>query len=153
VPHIHEKYDFVVAFYIVHGDKVLLVNHPKYGMWLPPGGHIELDEDPEEALYREAKEETGLDIDLLSTETRKNFSDTKSIVAPSYIDVHEANPPHKHICLVYFVSSKSNKHVLSSEHTDMQWLGQEDLDKPEYDIKESVRFYSSEAIKLARKVS
>jgi ADP-ribose pyrophosphatase YjhB (NUDIX family) len=52
MPHIHELYDFVVTVFIVHKDKVLLVHHPRYGKWIPMGGHIELDEDPEEALFR-----------------------------------------------------------------------------------------------------
>lgn len=60
MPHIHERYDFVVNAFIVFNNKVLLVHHPKYDKWLPMGGHVELDEDPEEALFREIEEETGL---------------------------------------------------------------------------------------------
>ena len=56
--HIHEKIDFVSTAIIVHRDKVLLVHHRGLKLWLPVGGHIELDEDPEEALFREIKEET-----------------------------------------------------------------------------------------------
>jgi len=41
-----------VSVFIVHRDKVLLIYHKYYNEWLPIGGHIELDEDPEEALYR-----------------------------------------------------------------------------------------------------
>ena len=50
MPHIHALYDFVITVFIVHEDKVLLVNHPKYDKWIPMGGHIELNEDPETAL-------------------------------------------------------------------------------------------------------
>ena len=32
---------------------------------LPLGGHIELHEDPEQAALREAKEESGLEVELL----------------------------------------------------------------------------------------
>lgn len=64
MPHLHEKIDFVSSVYIVNGDAVLLRKHDKYKMWLPPGGHIELDEDPSEAAIREAKEEVGLDVTL-----------------------------------------------------------------------------------------
>ena len=56
MPHIHDLYDFVVSAFIVHKGKVLLIYHKRYHEWLPIGGHIELDEDPQEALYREIKE-------------------------------------------------------------------------------------------------
>src|SRR5437870_13414328 len=53
--HIHEKIDFTVAIFVVHDGKVLLVHHRRLDKWLPLGGHIELDEDPENAALREAK--------------------------------------------------------------------------------------------------
>ena len=54
--HIHEKIDFTVEVFVVYQDKVLLRKHDKYGMWLSVGGHIELDEDPNETALREVKE-------------------------------------------------------------------------------------------------
>ena len=63
--HIHEKIDFTVAIFIVRDKKVLLIHHRKLDKWLPVGGHIELDEDPEAAALREAWEETGFEVELL----------------------------------------------------------------------------------------
>ena len=57
--HIHEKIDFTVAIFVVHDEKILLIHHRQLDKWLPLGGHIELDEDPEQAALREAKEESG----------------------------------------------------------------------------------------------
>ena len=54
--HIHEKIDFTVAIFVVHDEKILLIHHRKLDKWLPLGGHIELDEDPEQAALREARE-------------------------------------------------------------------------------------------------
>ncbi len=62
MPHIHEKIDFTVEVFIVYDNKVLLRKHDKYKKWLSIGGHIELDEDPNQAAIREVKEEVGLDI-------------------------------------------------------------------------------------------
>src|SRR5262249_52059212 len=62
--HIHEKIDFTSEVFIVHDNKVLLRFHDKYDIWLSVGGHIEQDEDPNEAAVREVKEEVGLDIEL-----------------------------------------------------------------------------------------
>ena len=63
--HIHEKIDFTVAVFIVENGKVLLVHHRKLDKWLPIGGHIELDEDPEQAALREAAEESGFQVELV----------------------------------------------------------------------------------------
>jgi 8-oxo-dGTP pyrophosphatase MutT (NUDIX family) len=39
---------------------LLLGDHRKSGLWLPPGGHVEDGEDPREAVIREAREELGI---------------------------------------------------------------------------------------------
>jgi 8-oxo-dGTP diphosphatase len=55
------------------GD-ILLVDHVKAGLWLPPGGHVDPDEHPTDTARREAREELGVDVDvrpvfLTATET------------------------------------------------------------------------------------
>ena len=40
---------------------LLLIDHVKSGLWLPAGGHVEIDENPADTVVREAKEELGLD--------------------------------------------------------------------------------------------
>jgi 8-oxo-dGTP pyrophosphatase MutT (NUDIX family) len=42
------------------GRCLLLGDHRKSGLWLPPGGHVEDDEDPRAAVVREAEEELGI---------------------------------------------------------------------------------------------
>lgn len=42
--------------------EVLLLAHQKLGFWLPPGGKIEWNETPIQALVREFDEEVGIDI-------------------------------------------------------------------------------------------
>src|ERR1700737_4143492 len=102
MPHIHEKYDFVVNAFIVYRGRVLLVNHSRYNKCLSIGGHIELDEDPDQALVREITEETGFkEVQILSTKPELKSPGTKALLSVPYIDVHEANPPHKHIALNY----------------------------------------------------
>lgn len=151
MPHIHEKYDFTTSIFIVHGGAVLFVDHPRYGKWLPIGGHVELDEDPEQTLLREIAEETGLtDITVLGD--KPSFPDDpicKPLYAPRYLDVHEANPPHKHIGLIYFVTSKGGAAVLSAEHTAMAWLKPEQFDDPAYNLPSSVKFYAKQALAAA----
>jgi len=54
-----------VGALIVDGDRILLVERgkePLKGYWSLPGGAIEVGETAAEALQREVKEETGLDV-------------------------------------------------------------------------------------------
>src|SRR5882724_3534904 len=48
------------------GDEQILLTRravePFVGMWCLPGGHIDQDEEAAEAIAREVKEETGIDL-------------------------------------------------------------------------------------------
>lgn len=47
-------------------SKVLLVDHIKAGLWLPPGGHVDVDEDPAQAARRECWEELQIEAEFIS---------------------------------------------------------------------------------------
>lgn len=55
MPHIHEKYDFVVSLLIVYAGRVLLVDHPRYDKWLSP----QLKFYAREAIAKEREEKNG----------------------------------------------------------------------------------------------
>jgi 8-oxo-dGTP diphosphatase len=46
--------------------RVLLINHKRIGGWVPPGGHIEATEMPEQTVVREILEETGVSVEVMS---------------------------------------------------------------------------------------
>lgn len=147
MPHIHELIDYTNGFYIVFDGEVLLVNHPRYDKWISPGGHIELDEDPDQALMREIEEETGLEVEIIADKPTFNDAGTKNLYTPSYMDIHEANPPHRHCNFIYFAKAKNGEFVKSDEHTELRWFSDEDLDDPKYKLTDGTKFYASEAIK------
>src|SRR6185503_3318490 len=97
MPHIHEKIDFTVAIFVVHESKVLLVHHRKLDKWLPLGGHIELDEDPEMAALREALEESGFEVELIGDRPPTTGAGTRALIAPRFLDIHRINESHEHI--------------------------------------------------------
>ncbi|HUR76610.1 MAG TPA: NUDIX domain-containing protein [Acidimicrobiales bacterium] len=77
---------------IVGPRGVILHKHRKLGIWLQPGGHLEMGETPAEAAAREATEETGLPVELASDE----------IV---HVDVHPGPRGHTHLDLRYLCTA------------------------------------------------
>ncbi len=54
-----------VLVYLRRGDEVLLMHRakePNLGLWVAPGGKVEVDEAPHDTARREVLEETGLTI-------------------------------------------------------------------------------------------
>lgn len=155
MPHIHENIDFVVNAFIVHQNKLLLIHHKKLKTWLPVGGHIELDEDPEEALYREVNEECGLKIKVLGTKPiLKGRLYTKSLLVPNYMDIHDYDDKHRHIALHYFAISKTNKVKLAErEHNEIRWFSLREINDPKWQILPAVQFYANEALSVAKRAT
>ena len=60
----------VAYFLLVDPDTnhVLLVDHKKARLWLPAGGHVELNEHPMETVKRELQEELGIEASFLVEE-------------------------------------------------------------------------------------
>lgn len=151
--HIHDLIDFTIAAIIVHPskDKVLLVNHPKYGKWLYVGGHVELEEDPDQALLREVEEECGLEVEVLAEKPEAPDSpDQKGLWRPRFVDIHDANAPHQHIALAYICLAKSSNFLKSDEHEDMRWLTLEELDTLGESVRKMIRYYAKVALEEVR---
>jgi len=98
--------DFTVAVFVVHDDMVLLHFHEKLDRWLPPGGHIEPNELPDEAAVREVLEETGVACTLTGGSTLQLSHPTlpRQLVTPAGIQLEEIKPDHQHIDLIYFAT-------------------------------------------------
>jgi 8-oxo-dGTP pyrophosphatase MutT (NUDIX family) len=155
MPHIYDKIDFTVEIFIVNKDRVLLRKHDKYKLWLSIGGHIELDEDPNEAALREVKEEVGLEVKLYHDDSyaliqNKNY---KELIPPQFMNRHRINDKHEHVCLVYFAKSDSDKIVLSEteKSEDCRWFTIDELDYPEYGIEDRIKMYAKKALEVLGK--
>ncbi len=148
MPHIHEKIDYTVCVYIVYANKVLFIKHKSLGIWLQVGGHIELNEVPEEAAVREAKEESGLDVELIGERPTGEHGSGQYLIAPAYLDIHHISATHQHIGMVYFARAKTDQVRFDpAESDDIRWMSASDLDDPQFSILPSVRFFAHEALK------
>lgn len=144
------KTDLVVGGYIFNNDKVLLVLHSKLKKWLPLGGHIDPNETFDQAMIREAKEESNLDIELLY---EKNVGEEGNIVetlaTPFYANVHNVGD-HNHAC-VYYICRALNPDALNhndNELLDIAWFSKEDLDSKRKDIPDDVYNQAQEAFRI-----
>ena len=145
--HIHDKIDFTVAIFVVHGDKILLIHHRKLDKWLPLGGHIELDEDPEIAALREAKEESGLDVELLGERPPTTEAGTRALIAPRFLDIHRINDTHEHIGMIYWARPKTNDvRCAIEEHHAIRWCSEKDLETLQPKMSNAVKWYCRKAL-------
>ena len=95
---------FTVSGFVVDGDRTALHWHKRLGLWLPPGGHIERDEDPVEAVLREVLEETGIPCEVVPHQMPYVFTNVGQLPPPLSIIVADvADGPHQHIDLAYAV--------------------------------------------------
>ena len=145
--HIHEKIDFTVAIFVVRDERVLLIHHRKLDKWLPLGGHVELDEDPEMAALREAKEESGLEVELLGERPPTTGPGTRALIAPRFLDIHRISETHEHIGMIYWARPKNGSVTLAdAEHHDIRWCSRSDLEQMNPAMSDAVKWYCRKAI-------
>ncbi len=148
--HIHEKIDFTVAIFIVHQDKVLLIHHRKLDKWLPLGGHIELEEDPEQAALREAREESGLEVELVGDRPPTTELGTRALIAPRFLDIHRISATHEHIGMIYWARPKAGAQteaqLAAAEHHDIRWCTAAELETLQPPMSHAVKWYCRQAL-------
>jgi len=92
---------------------LLLGDHRKSGLWLPPGGHVEDGEDPRQAVIREMREELGIPAE---------FADDK----PFFLTVTPTNDAISHLDVsLWFVLRGARKAQLNPdprEFKDVRWF-------------------------------
>ena len=120
------KFHITVKAIVIYHQKILILKRVRpssdgLGYWELPGGGLEYGETPHEALIRELKEETGLDIKIIKPVY------TFTAIRPDYQTVG-----------IGFLTITTNDHVqLSHEHTDYQFVSSTELlqyiDKKIYD--------------------
>ena len=145
--HIHEKIDFTASVYVVRDGKVLLHQHKTLGIWLPPGGHIELDEDPNQTAVREVKEETGLTVELVGRGRIKKAptDNSQDLLVPMFLNRHHVTDAHEHVDHVYFAQSLEGV-VVSEEGSEFVWVAREQIEQNTISLLDAPHAYALAAI-------
>ena len=144
---------FTVAVFVVARDRVLLHAHRKLGMWLPPGGHIEPGELPDEAALREVLEETGVEIQLVG-DRGLPLKYPMQLIVPAGIQVEDIEPGHQHIDLVYFAVPANRDAEIEPRYVQDVQAGWYALDELEaLGANEEIRSWSQRAIQGVRQLS
>ncbi|HEY7061342.1 MAG TPA: NUDIX domain-containing protein [Chloroflexota bacterium] len=142
--------EFTVAVFVVHDDRVLLHYHRKLDMWLPPGGHIEPAELPDDAAVRETFEETGVRAALIG-ERALELDYPRQLVRPAGIQLEDIASGHQHIDLVYFAVPVGGDSTLGAEDAREPGTGWYALDElPALGANEEIQTWAAKAVAAVR---
>lgn len=104
---------------IIEDEKVLLDQHGDDNFWKFCGGKMKEDEELVEAAIRRAKEELGIDIEIL--DEKPLFLYTKKVTPEGTFDV----------ILVHFLSKRIGEIVPSDEVLRWEWFDFSELENEE----------------------
>lgn len=135
IPNFKKKWDIVGCFIQCNGEFVLLHRSKEEAhkdTWGLPAGKVDPGETIEEAVMREVKEETGLDIPAAWL---KHFD--------SYYVRHESTDLEWHMFSVKF-DIKPKIILNPSEHSEFKWVMPDEgvaIENPIHDLKESIELF------------
>ena len=124
---------FTVSGFLVEDGRAALHWHRKLQIWLPPGGHIDPDEDPVQAVIREVREETGIAAEIVPHTPAFGFANVAQLPSPIAIIVAKVpDGPHEHIDMSYALRPLAGvERMPPEEHHEFIWVGEDTLRRNE----------------------
>lgn len=117
--------EFISTVFVVDAGTVLMTWNNKVHNWIPIGGHTEPNELPCDSVIREAREETGLDIQLFSPTQQP---ESANLIQPAHIHLDDIAPDHKHINLIYFGKVTGGTcRTRDDEGKELRWFTKQEL--------------------------
>jgi 8-oxo-dGTP pyrophosphatase MutT (NUDIX family) len=146
---------FTATVYLVADGATALHEHPRLGIRLPPGGHVDRGELPHEAALREAREETGLEPTLLTDHDDVRSDTARAIPRPRHLMLADVNVcgdevGHQHVDHVFYATVE--RRVIDpapDEPGPDAWAWYDPDDLRATDIDADVRELGIEAIETA----
>jgi ADP-ribose pyrophosphatase YjhB (NUDIX family) len=133
-----------VGAVILQDGKIILVKRraePGKGRWSIPGGSVHLSEKVRDAAIREAKEESGLDIEIID--------DRPIDVFDSIITDGNGRTKYHFTLLEFLAKPKSGSLQAAEDAADARWVALDDVKK--YDLTSSFRtFFEKHEAELKR---
>jgi 8-oxo-dGTP pyrophosphatase MutT (NUDIX family) len=135
------KHFTATAFIIDSNKRTLLLWHKRLQRWMPPGGHIDPNESPDDAARRECKEETGLDVEIIGdTQTdlfTKNPAEGRMLTKPIALLLEEIpacpernEPAHQHMDFLFVARPLDETQavkIAKDESDRMQWFTRQEV--------------------------
>lgn len=109
---------------VVREGRVLLIRRgkePLYGRWVVPGGTVELGETLQQALVREMREETDLEVEPLEV-----------LSVFDRIERKDGRVVYHYVIVDYLCRSPSGEARAASDALDVAWVAPADF--PAYDL-------------------
>jgi 8-oxo-dGTP diphosphatase len=116
----------VSYFLLIDQDegKVLMVDHRKAGLWLPPGGHVDPGEHPVATVRREVREELGIRAVFLPVADER----------PVFVTITEttsAASRHTDVSLWFVLTSGTDQPLIPDlrEFREARWWSRDDVEQ------------------------
>jgi 8-oxo-dGTP pyrophosphatase MutT (NUDIX family) len=140
--HLHTnlgEHDLTASAFVVRDDfpepRLLLHMHKKLGVLLQPGGHVELNENPWQAIEHELREESGYTFDQLEVlqpaGSLQSITNAELHPMPVVVNTHDfdSEGTHKHtdISFAFVAHGEPLFAPADGESRDLRWLSVEQL--------------------------
>ena len=112
------------------GDRILLIRRgqePLKGWWSLPGGILETGERLEDAIRREVREETGLELDSV-----RFFEIFERIIRDE-----NDRPEYHYVLIDYLCQSSSGEARPQSDAAEVAWISRDEI--PAYPLTDGTR--------------
>lgn len=142
--------DFTASVFIIEDGRVLMLKHTKLDAWLQPGGHIDPGETPDETARREAREETGMHVELVPAHHPPEPGErAEELPQPFTVNLHPIREGHWH-CDFGFLARlvEEGEATHADEHEGVRWFDRAALHGEE-DMPENVRRAALRALEEA----